>query len=98
MKVKSDGSSAAYYELPPAATELYHLIIFKNMNGQVAEIFRACYRYDEVEHSSKLRDAYKMKAYAEQEIERLKKYEIPNHEVQEDDYEGVTRKDALACL
>lgn len=71
MLKKSDGSTASYYELPKLATELQHLISHKDMNGQIAEIFRACYRYGEVDHSDKLRDAKKIKFYAQAEIERL---------------------------
>lgn len=74
--VKSDGSTASYYELPPKAGELQHLIAFKNMNAQMGEIFRACYRYGEVEHSEKIRDAKKIRFYIEAEIERLTKYEM----------------------
>ena len=70
----SDGSTASYYELPEGARELQDLISFKNMNAQVGEIFRSCYRYGEVNHSEKLRDAKKMKFYAEAEIERLERY------------------------
>lgn len=75
MKVKSDGSTASYYELPQGAGELQHLIAYKDMNAQIGEIFRACYRYGEVEHSEKLRDAKKIKFYIDAEIERLEKYE-----------------------
>jgi hypothetical protein len=71
VKIKSDGSTAAYYELPRDATELQHLIAHKNMNAQIGEIFRACYRYGEVEHSEMLRDAKKILFYAQAEIERL---------------------------
>lgn len=74
MKVKSDGSTASYYELPEGATELQHLISYKNMNAQMGEIFRASYRYGEVEHSEKLRDAKKIRFYINAEIERLEKY------------------------
>ena len=74
-KTKSDGSTASYYELPPEPTELQHLISYKNMNAQMGEIFRACYRYGEVEHSEKLRDAKKIRFYIDAEIERLEKYE-----------------------
>lgn len=70
---RSDGSSADYYVLPDGATQLQHLISHKNMNAQVGEIFRACYRYGEVAHSEMLRDAKKIKFYAEAEIERLEK-------------------------
>lgn len=67
----SDGSTASYYELPRNAHELQDLISFKCMNAQIGEIFRASYRYGEVAHSKKLRDAKKIKYYAEAEIKRL---------------------------
>jgi len=73
-KVKSDGSTASYYELPEEAKELQHLISFKDMNAQMGEIFRAVYRYGQVEHSEKIRDAKKIKYYIDAEIERLTKY------------------------
>ena len=72
-KERSDGSTASYYELPEGATELQHLISHRNQNGQIAEIFRACYRYGLVSHSDMLRDAKKIKFYAQAEIERLEK-------------------------
>lgn len=73
MKIKSDGSTAEYYQLPLDATELQDLISYKDMNAQIGEIFRSCYRYGEVAHSEKLRDAKKIKYYAEAEIARLEK-------------------------
>ena len=74
QKEHSDGSTAAYYELPERARQLQDLISLKDMNGQIAEIFRACYRYGEVAHSSKLRDAKKMRFYINEEIKRLEMY------------------------
>ena len=74
MKHTSDGSTASYYELPEGATELQDLISYRDMNGQMAEIFRACYRYGIASHSPKLRDAKKIKFYIEAEIARLEKY------------------------
>lgn len=71
MSTTSDGSTASYYELPAGATELQHLISHRDMNAQVGEIFRACYRYGIACHSDKLRDAKKIKFYAQAEIERL---------------------------
>lgn len=73
MSIKSDGSTASYYELPHGCTELQHLISHRNMNAQIGEVFRACYRYGLVEHSEMLRDAKKIKFYAQAEIERLEK-------------------------
>lgn len=73
MKI-SDGSTASYYELPPGATELKHLIWFKNMNAQVGEIFRSAYRLNDCPHSDAIRNLNKIIAYAEQEKERLMTY------------------------
>ena len=73
-KSVSDGSTANYYELPEDASELQHLISHKNMNAQIGEIFRACYRYGEVEHSPRLRDAKKIRFYIDSEIARLEQY------------------------
>ena len=70
---KSDGSTASYYELPIDATELQHLISHKDMNAQIGEIFRSCYRYGQASHSDQLRDAKKIKFYIEAEIDRLNK-------------------------
>ena len=70
----SDGSSASYYELPDGAEELQDLISYRDMNSQIGEIFRACYRYGQVAHSPKLRDAKKILFYAEAEVARLELY------------------------
>ena len=72
--IKSDGSSAKYYELPKGAKELQDLISYKGMNAQVGESFRSLYRYGESSHSTKLRDAKKVVFYMIAEIERLEKY------------------------
>lgn len=76
-KINNDGSNAntTHYNLPPDATEVKHLIWYKNMNAQVGEIFRAVWRLGTAGHSSKERDLRKIIAYAEQELERMKKYE-----------------------
>ena len=70
----SDGSSADYYKLPTNSTQLQELISFRNMNAQIGEIFRACYRYGLVEHSPKARDIKKIIFYAQAELNRLEKY------------------------
>jgi hypothetical protein len=72
-EVVSDGSTAAYYELPEGAKELQDLISHRNMNAQIGEIFRACYRYGIASHSDELRDAKKIKFYIDAEIKRLEK-------------------------
>lgn len=70
---RSDGSTADYYELPAGATELQDLISHRNMNAQIGEIFRAGYRYGLASHSDMLRDAKKIRFYADAEVKRLEK-------------------------
>jgi len=74
----SDGSSADYYKLPPNATQLQDLISYKNLNSQLGEIMRAVYRYGQVSHSAKMRDAKKIQFYINEEIKRLENYESIN--------------------
>ena len=69
----SDGSTANYYELPSKAKQLQDLISHTDMNAQIGEIFRACYRYGRVEHSGRLRDSKNIKFYIDAEIKRLEK-------------------------
>ena len=71
MTIKSDGSTASYYELPKGATELQDLISYRNMNAQDGEIFRAIYRKGRASHSDELRDARKVLFYAQAEVKRL---------------------------
>lgn len=71
---RSDGSTASYYQLPKGASELQHLISYRNMNAQDGEIFRAIYRKGRASHSAHLRDAKKVLFYAQAEVERLERY------------------------
>tara|TARA_R110002012_G_scaffold10787_7_gene48873 strand:- start:113 stop:583 length:471 start_codon:yes stop_codon:yes gene_type:complete len=73
LMTASDGSTAAYYELPKGAKELQDLISHRNMNAQIGEVFRSCYRYGLALHSDQLRDAKKIKFYIDAEIKRLEK-------------------------
>ena len=70
-KEHSNGATASYYEIPAGATQLQDLISDRDMNAQIGEIFRACYRYGMVEHSPKKRDIKKILFYAAAELERL---------------------------
>jgi hypothetical protein len=77
---KSDGSTADYYVLPEGATQLQDLISHRNMNAQIGEIFRAGYRYGMASHSDMLRDAKKIRFYAQAEVERLEKLEAASEQ------------------
>lgn len=70
-KEASDGSTASYYELPKGAAELQDLISAKNMNAQIGEIFRECYRYGQASHSDELRGIKKIIFYAQAELKRI---------------------------
>lgn len=69
----SDGSTASYYTLPKGAKELQDLISDRDMNAQIGEIFRTCYRMGRASHSDRLRDARKILFYAKAEVARLEK-------------------------
>lgn len=69
----SNGLTASYYALPEGSKELQDLISYRNMNAQIGEIFRSCYRYGLSSHSDELRDARKILFYAQAEIARLEK-------------------------
>lgn len=71
QKEKSDGSTASYYELPNGSRELQDLISYKNMNAQIGEIFRECYRYGQASHSDELRGIKKILFYAQAELKRI---------------------------
>ena len=77
MSIKSDGSTASYYQLPHGCAELQDLISHRDMNAQIGEIFRSCYRYGQASHSDQLRDAKKIRFYVEAEIKRLEKLFTP---------------------
>lgn len=71
QKEKSDGLHAEYYTLPKNATQLQDLISNRNMNAQIGEIFRECYRYGLASHSDELRGIKKILFYANAELKRL---------------------------
>ena len=71
QKEKSDGLHAEYYTLPNNSTQLQDLISNRNMNAQIGEIFRECYRYGLASHSDELRGIKKILFYANAELKRL---------------------------
>ena len=73
QRESSDGSTAGYYGLPSDARELQDLISHKNMNAQIGEIFRECYRYGQASHSDYMRGINKILFYANAEKKRLQK-------------------------
>ena len=68
-KIKSDGGSTTYFDLPEHATELRHLISYKSMSKARGDVFKACYRLGEKEGTDVLYDLNKMKFFVEDLIE-----------------------------
>lgn len=68
--IKSDGSTARYYELPVDAKELQDLISHKNMNYSIGSIFTLCYDYCKT-HRNSPTVVKEILKHAECEIQRL---------------------------
>lgn len=97
MSIKSDGSTASYYELPEGCTELQDLISHRNMNAQDGEIFRAIYRKGMASHSDALRDARKVLFYAEAEVKRLMAVDARRHPMTPNVIEPAFAGGCLVC-
>ena len=69
----SGGWSSDYYTLPPDAKELGDLIDHKDMNFNVGNMFKACYRLGSKDGTSVMYDLDKIKWFVEREINRQKK-------------------------
>ena len=71
-KIRSDGGgSQNYYDLPPGAEQLQDLIDYRNMNGNIKDIFKSCYRSGLKQGTSEEYDARKRVYYSLRELGRL---------------------------
>ena len=68
-----EGWATSYYELPEDAVELGDLIEYRNMNFNVGNIFKACYRLGHKDGTSIVYDLNKIIYFAERELARIKK-------------------------
>lgn len=68
-KVKSNGGSTSYYDIPLNAKDLQDLIEYKNMGFSLGNIFKACYRFGEKEGNELEYEIRKMEFF----INRLKR-------------------------
>lgn len=66
------GSCPEQYSLPVGALELQDLIEHRDMNFAVGNIFKACYRMNNCDHSDSERDLRKILWFAERELDRIK--------------------------
>ena len=72
FKMVSDGGGGAnYYDLPTGATQLLDLIEDRNMNGNIKDIFKACYRLGKKDGITEEHDLKKMVLYSVRELGRV---------------------------
>lgn len=69
---KNNGGETDYYALPKVAKTLNDLIDFKEMGWNIANIFKACYRFGAKDTATKVYDLNKIIYYANRELNRLK--------------------------
>ena len=63
----NNGGNTDYYDLPNDAETLQDLIEYRNMDWNIANIFKSCYRIGNQDHSSELRDINKIIWFAERQ-------------------------------
>lgn len=68
---EAGGSNVKQYGLPKGAIELQDLIEHREMNFAIGNIFKACYRMDNCDHSDARRDLNKIIWFANRELKRL---------------------------
>lgn len=72
---RNNGGATDYYAIPLHAKTLNDLIDFKAMLWNIANIFKACYRFGEKDTASKVYDLNKIIYYANRELARIKRYD-----------------------
>lgn len=64
---ENNGGDTDYYKVPPGAKMLQDLIEAKELSWNIANVFKAMYRYGKCTHSDKLRDINKSIWFLERE-------------------------------
>lgn len=70
----NNGGSTDYYQLPSGAIDLQDLIEQRDMRWNIANIFKACYRYGKQNHSDTVRDLNKIIYFAQRELTYITKH------------------------
>lgn len=72
ITTKPNGGSSGYYELPPNAKQLQDLIEHRNMNGNIKDVFKACYRIGNKDGIDEEYDLRKIVYFGLRELGRVK--------------------------
>jgi len=70
---QNNGNDTDYYKIPADAEMLQDLIEHKDLNWNIANIFKSCYRINDSTHSSYERDLNKILWFANRELNRINK-------------------------
>lgn len=71
-KLIPGGSNPIQYGIPNGSKEIQDLIEHRDMNFAIGNIFKACYRMGECDHSDASRDLNKIIWFANRELNRIK--------------------------
>lgn len=71
FKKHNGGDGNDYYDLPPNALQLQDLIEFKNMNANIKDIFKACWRKGDKKGVDEIYDVEKMVYYSLREAGKV---------------------------
>ena len=80
----SDGGSTSYYTFPMTSRDIGDLIDFKEMNYNIGNIFKACYRLGEKQGISKAYDLKKIMFFATRELEKIEGSKEPSCDLPSD--------------
>ena len=69
--IKSDGGASSYYDLPEWCKTAGDIIRYKKMSYEIANIFKASFRYGEKDGAEKEYDLRKIIYFAQKELEYL---------------------------
>lgn len=90
-KIKSDGGSTSYYDLPEGATTLNDLIEYKEMSFALGNIFKAAYRLGSKDGADELYDINKILYFAERLKAKVERERQQQQEGQGDLFEWSRR-------
>lgn len=68
----NNGGSTSYYDFPEGCKNIQDVIIKTNIPWNIANIFKASYRYGKQDHSEAERDLNKIIWFAQDELKRIK--------------------------
>lgn len=71
MSAENNGGDSDYYAVPKNAKTLNDLIDSTDMVWNIANIFKACYRFGRKDTASKVYDLNKIIYYANRELKRI---------------------------